>query len=141
MSGSSPDILMDPVTEDLPAFSRHVSGMAVIAQRVRVRLTTLLGNWPLDVEEGIDWISIMGQKPVDTEAISATLVLEMLDTPGVVGVVDIEFGQTGTVFEMTATLQTEFEEDLPVVIEAPGVDGNPSITVGGVIRHSGRIVP
>ena len=34
MSALSPDILMDPDTLDLPAFSRHVAGMEVTAQRV-----------------------------------------------------------------------------------------------------------
>jgi hypothetical protein len=139
MGAKSPDVLMDSTTEDLPAYSRMVSGMAVIAQRVRIRLTTLLGNWPLDRAAGIDWIGILGSKPFDAEAAAATVVLEMVDTPGVTGAANLDFDQDGDVFRMSCSLATEYGQDIPVVIEAPGIDGNLSIVVGGVVGHSGRV--
>lgn len=140
MSGTSPDILMDPVTGDLPAFARHVSGMEIIAQRVRIRLTTLLGDWPLKRAAGIDWIGILGTKPFDAEAATAVLVLEMVDTPGVTGVSDVEFSQAGDTYTITATLLTEVGENIAVRIDPQGFDGNPSITVGGVLGHARRII-
>jgi hypothetical protein len=105
-----------------------------------VRLTTLLGDWPLDRSAGVDWIRIFGQKPVDAEEVSALLVIEIIDTPGVSAVQDVAVTTEGDALTFTAVVLTEDEERLQVVVEPFGADGNPSVVVGGLLGGSGRII-
>jgi hypothetical protein len=132
---------MDPDTLDLPAFTRHTAGLAVIAQRVRCRLHTHRGDWPLDTSAGIDWIGFLGRKPVDLAGLAAELALEILATPGVTQVQDLEWSQDGGNATITATILTELGTSLALVVDPQDSTGNPSITVGGVLGHSGTIAP
>lgn len=140
MSARSPDILMDPDTLDLPDFTRHASGLEIIAQRVRCRLQTHLGDWPLDTSAGVDWIGFLGRKPVELAAMAASLAVEILGTPGVTQVQDLEWSQDGDSATITASVLTELGESLDLVVVPQDAAGNPSITVGGVLGHSGTVV-
>lgn len=140
--GLEPDILLDPVTGDLPAFSRMVSGKSITGQRISCRLQTHVGDWPLDKDAGIDWVSLLGQKPSDIEGLAAILALEVLSVPGVIAVEDLTSTETspGEV-QITMTAVTEQNETVPVVVTPQGIDGNPSIYVGGVLAHAGTVTP
>jgi len=133
------DVLMG-ADGDLPAFVRHAAGMEVIAQRVRVRLGTHRGDWPLDTRAGVAWTDYLGRKPLDLAALAAVLVLEILDTPGVVDVQDVDWIQNGGTYTITATVLTELGQALQVVVVPQDSAGNPSVTVGGVLGHSGTVV-
>lgn len=141
MSATAPDVLMDPVTGDLPSFTRHASGMDVIAQRVRVRLGTHRGDWPLDVTAGIPWTDYLGRKPLDLAALASVIALEILQVPGVTRVLDLDWQQVGTSATITATVLTEVGRSLEVVVVPQDRAGNPSITVGGVLGHSSTVAP
>lgn len=134
------DVLMG-ADGDLPAYTRHASGMEVIAQRVRTRLGTHRGDWPLDTSKGIAWTSYLGRKPLDLASLAAVLSLEILDTPGVADVQDLDWEQDGGTYTITATVLTELGESLPVVVVPQDSAGNPSVTVGGVLGHSGTVAP
>lgn len=140
MSAAAPDVLMG-ADGDLPNFTRHASGMEVIAQRVRVRLGTHLGDWPLDTTVGVDWIKHLSQKPVDLPALAAVLSLEILAVPGVTGVQDLTWAQTGTSATISATVRTSLGESLQVVVVPQDRTGNPSIVVGGIVGHSSTVAP
>lgn len=141
MSARSPDILMDPDTLDLPSFTRHEAGEAIIAQRVRVRLLTHLGDWPLDTTVGIDWQGFLGRKPVDLASMAAGIAVEVLGVPGVAQVNDLEWSQDGGSATISANIVTDLGLSLPLVVNPQDTSGNPSITVGGVLGHSGTIAP
>lgn len=143
MSALSPDVLMDPDTLDLPAFTQHAAGIEVTAQRVRVRFQTHRGDWPLDINVGIPWVSILSTKPLDLEALAALLVLEATDTAGVEEVGDLEFlvdEDDPQSVSISMRLRTEFGV-IPVTVTPPGIKGNLSIVVGGIIGHSGTVAP
>ncbi len=134
------DILMDPVTGDLPSFTRHARGVEVTRQRILARLQTLVGDWPLDRSAGVDWIGILQQKPVDLPALAATLAVEVRATPGVVSVSGLTWSQEGREITVGMTAVDETGETLEVVAAPAGLDGNPSISVL-VAGHAGAIAP
>jgi hypothetical protein len=90
------DVLLDPDTGDLPEFTRHVRGLEMIAQRVRIRLATFLTEWFLDETQGIDWIGWTEEKPFRKDQLAAALTAEILQTQGVTSVSDVEASYSGT---------------------------------------------
>ena len=71
-----------------------VSGIQEVAQRVKMRINWLLGEWFLDTTKGLPWFqSMLGGKDVNT----ATLLVrsQINDTIGVdsVGTVNVSFAQ------------------------------------------------
>lgn len=71
------------VDGDLPAFCRLVTGDALTAQRVRLRLLQYPGDWLLDREAGMPWLDWSQAKPPPLAEIEATLRREIETTPGV----------------------------------------------------------
>ena len=140
MSATAPDVLMG-ADGDLPSFTRHASGMEVIAQRIRVRLGTHRGDWPLDVTVGIDWTYYLGRKPLDLAALAAVIALEILAVPGVTQVQDLDWSQDGGSATISASVLTELGRSLDVVVVPQDKAGNPSIVVGGVLGHSSTVAP
>jgi len=138
MNALSPDILMG-ADGDLPAFTRHVQGVEIIAQRIRARVATHRGDWPLDTSAGIPWTDYLGQKPVDLEGLAALLALDILATPGVEQIDDLAWSQTGDAVSITMTATTTTGDRIPVVVTPPGRAGNLSIMVGGVLGHAGPV--
>lgn len=135
----SPDVLMD-ADGDLPAFTRHSSGLPIVAQRVRCRMETLLGDWPLDETEGIDWLQILGQKPVNLAGVAAVVAREASGVPGVASVQDLTWAQVGSTATISMQINTAFGS-LQLQVDPGGNAGNPSVTVGGVIGHSSTVAP
>lgn len=136
----SPDILMD-ADGDLPLFTRHVQGLSIIAQRIRVRLGTHRGDWPLDTTAGIPWTDILGRKPVDLEGLAALVALEVRAVPGVTQVRDLVWSQSGGDATISLTALTAYGDRIPVVVTPPGRAGNLSIAVGGILGHAGSVLP
>lgn len=130
MNARAIGIVMDESTQDLPVFTRMTSGLSFIAQRVRVRTLTHLGDWKLDKTAGMDWLSFLGgQKPADAEGLAASLAIEWAGTPGVVAVEDLSWDDaTPGLVTVSANLRTTTGESIIARVEAPGIDGNPGIT-------------
>ncbi|MEL6348039.1 MAG: hypothetical protein AAFV53_33335 [Myxococcota bacterium] len=110
---------------DLPHVSRYITGPELIAQKIRIRLLTWRGEWLLNQEDGIDYLSLSEQKPPDTEAIADLLRAEIL---GVDGVVDIDgFTVTFTGERLSASGTVRIAEDvlsLSAVIPFGSGEGN-----------------
>ena len=131
------DVLMGQ-DGDLPIPSYLATGVEIIAQRVRCRLLTWLGDWTLDVNAGVDYFAYLGTKPAPLATLTNAVAREIRTTPGVVNVLDIESSQVGGTATISATVVTadgSFTATVMPVSEA----GNPSVTVGGVLGHSTRI--
>lgn len=71
---------------DLPEVSRFVTGIPLVLQRVQIRLRTFLGEWVLDIAQGLPYLAWRAQKPPDLPAIAARVRAELATTPGVVRV-------------------------------------------------------
>lgn len=136
-SASAIDVLLSG--GQIQRFNRLASGAAVIAQRVRARTLTHRGEWPLDTSVGIPWTSYLGGKPFNVEGLIADLATTWQATPGVAEVVSIDATQSGGTVTITAELRTVTGETLYPSVQAPGVDGNPSVVVGGLLAASGLV--
>ncbi len=87
------DIRLDS-TGDLPDVGALLTGAELVAQRIRIRLLTWLGEWTLDKLAGIDWRTIIATKPFPLDLVVTLLRREIDTTPGVVrtAIVSAAFG-------------------------------------------------
>lgn len=84
------DIALDLRTHDLalaagprgPGLALVVGGPAV-AQRIKIALLTLLGEWPYDVSHGTPWFQAILVKGAPRAAIASHLRRRILSVPGV----------------------------------------------------------
>lgn len=68
---------------DLELPARLVAGEDLVIQRLRVRLNTHLGEWPLDTARGLDYAGWTGRLPVPLTEIELALTEAIGTTPGV----------------------------------------------------------
>lgn len=71
---------------DIPLYGRPITGAEQVAQRVRIRLGTYLGEDPRDASKGLPIVEWLTAKPVPVEAIVARIRREVRETGGVVSV-------------------------------------------------------
>lgn len=118
------DVLLD-ATGDIPEFTRHVRGLEIIGQRVRLRLATFLGEWFLDESKGLDYLTWMATKPFPEDQVGALIVAEINATPGVVKVSEYSttYDPAAQTFGLTAYALTEaglLEVSVPPFGGGPG---------------------
>lgn len=93
------DLQIDPLTNDLAFDGRGnialVSGAELVAQRLRYRLNTQLGEWSFDVRLGVDYRNTVMQKAPDLGAIRAAFIATIATTEGVVAVETFELSLSG----------------------------------------------
>jgi hypothetical protein len=83
------DLKLDPVTGDLELSTgdlQIVEGSDAIAQHIRIRLRTLLGEWFLDDRIGVPYIQRILIKNPGTNVVRRILRQVVEQTPGVVDV-------------------------------------------------------
>lgn len=68
------------LVEDLPS----------LAQRIKVALGVLLGEWLLDVTAGVDWIGSVLVRDPDLVAVEAILRARIVEVPGVDRIVSLD---------------------------------------------------
>lgn len=126
---------------DLPERCVHITGLPLILQRIRRRLTTVLGEYLVDRSVGLPFFDWFAQKPPDVEAIGALCRREIETCPGVVRVSE----WTGSLDRDTRSLSFTAEVltvdgDLSLVVYPLGEPGagNTSSRLAPVVR-SGRI--
>ncbi len=78
------DIGLDPDTGDLPTISSLISGIDLVAQRVRIRLGLIKGDSVRDKSLGLPWVDWMSTKPVRLRDIETQTRLAVESVPGVV---------------------------------------------------------
>ena len=121
---------------DLRAFNRLASGSDLVAQRIRTRLRTHLGDWLIDSSKGLPWATWFSTKPAPVDEAQARIRAELVDTPGVVRVSAFEVSVTDRVFTVTATVVAEEGE---VDINARAFVQDRNFAVSAHVRNSGRI--
>lgn len=84
---------------------RFTTGLAAVAQGIRIRLQLFKGEWFMDLEEGVPYFQdLLGHKFSETKA-RAAFRDSILAAPGVVELVTLN-----TIFEgSTRTLRVQFE--------------------------------
>lgn len=122
---------------DLRAFNRLASGSDLVAQRIRMRLRTHLGDWLLDSSKGLPWAEWFATKPSPVDEAEARIRTELVSTPGVIRVSAFETAVASRTFTVTATVVTE---DGEVDINARGNVQDRNFAVAAHVRTSGRVV-
>lgn len=112
---------------DLPAFCRPISGDALVAQRVRLRLLQYPGDWLLDRQAGVPWLDWSQAKPPPLAVIEATLRREIETTPGVRRVDELRAVFDATARRVTVTARATLDSGARARIDATGsASGNAS---------------
>ena len=120
---------------DLPARPTYIDGADLVAQRIAIRLQTWRGEWLLDAAQGIDYLSLLEQKPVDTDAVGDLFRAEILGVSGVDRVEDLtvtfdidarRLSLSGTVVVASETL--ELSGAVPFAIGGLG-NANAAVTL------------
>ena len=125
------DVLLD-VNGDIPPYPSLVEdGIPLTVQRVRRRLRTFLGEWFLDVTQGLDYYSWHDQKIGGNDILQLQIVSaitqEINDVPGVVAVRSLEptYNAATQTLTLTGEVVLEGEEDpLTAVIETATTQTN-----------------
>ena len=117
MSTEIYDVLLDS-TGDLPIAPRHVTGIRRIAQKIRLRLLTHLGEWIKDETIGMpyqDWIFDLME---DVPTIGGFIRQTIESVPGVDRVEGFTATKAGETISVSATVVTTRDErfDLAVSI-------------------------
>lgn len=72
--------------------ANYLTASKAIAQNVKTRLRSFLGDWYLDVKHGVDWINLLGNLNTERRIIRA-VERTVLKTFGVVSIGKIEIVQ------------------------------------------------
>ena len=85
------NLAIDPDTGDIiiGRGATRIAGVDFVAQLLRSRIQTLLGEWEQDTSLGIDWLGMLGRKApiIEIERKLRTLILE---TDGVKSIVSLD---------------------------------------------------
>ena len=96
------DVVLDPATGDLPrspTIARVEEDDRLVVQAIDLRLSTWLGEWFLDVTEGIDWLGLRRRKPFPINDARAAIQAAVSRAPRVTrvrGVAGVQVGQRVT---------------------------------------------
>lgn len=96
-------------------FSRNgrialVSDVEEIAQHIKTRLLLVLGEYFLDVNEGVPWFSVIFTKPVDLQEVETIIKNTILTTDGVNELTEfsMNYNQTDRRLLIIFSCNTEF---------------------------------
>ena len=132
------------VDNDLPAQSSYIEGAELVHQRLGLRLAQWKGEWLLRASDGIDYLSLLEQKPPDTDGIADLLRAEILSTPGVQAVEDLDVSFTASTQTISASgIVVVDEEQLTLEVSVPWAIGGLVNTNAAVTlrRGGGSILP
>ena len=115
------DVILDD-DWDLPVFCRLQSGIDATAQRVKIALGTIKGEWMLDTSVGIDYASIIQDRPFSEASASAIFKTVIENVSGVNEVQSwvTSFDIPSRTFSATGSVITD---DGEVTIEIPPFNG------------------
>ena len=89
-----------------------------VGQHVRQRVMAWKNEWFLNPDAGVDWTRyVLGRSPAEREIAEATIKREILDTPGVVAILEFEseYDQRSRGLRLTkVVLQTVFDDIIDV---------------------------
>lgn len=135
------DLKLDPATGDLDITTGALllveDDAEGIAQRLQTRLRLYLGEWALDVTQGVPWRESVMVRGQDTAPARAVLTAQILGTPGVIALDALDIAIDGTTRVLTFSFralaelpQTGLEDGADtVVVTGDGAlaDGEPDL--------------
>lgn len=124
---------------DLPLVTRRISGTELIAQRIRIRLRTFLGEWLLDRRVGLPFLRWRERRAPPLASIASRVSEEVRTTRGVLEVRRVRAVQDGEVVRVSGEVVVEGGELLTLSVELGG-EGNTSPAVAMALAKSGAIL-
>ena len=129
---------------DFPLLPKHITGTALVLQRIAIRLHTFRGEWIVDASKGLPILRWMGEKPFDADLAGAEVRLQIETTPGVLQVESFAtvFDQPGrsVIFSGRVILEDEsLEFEIAPTLSAVDLD-NRNQTPMVVFFQSGHII-
>lgn len=126
---------------DLPVRTEHISGIELVAQRVRIRLGTHRREWLFNPRVGLPFMRWRAQKPPPLGRIEARVRRTVRDTPGVREVRGVSAELDGRTVRVTGRIIAE-EFDEPIEMEAVLLDeeGNNSPSVAMKLAESRTVL-
>lgn len=108
---------------DLPAVSEMVTGIDLIAQRIRIRLHRGTGEWFLDPSLGLPLLDWRQQKPPQVSQILVALQREIRLIPGVVSTQNFQGTHEPLLRRLTITGDVLVEEEGVLSVVIVGIEG------------------
>lgn len=134
------------INGDLPEVTTMITSWRLTIQRVKIRLFTFLGEWALDVGEGLPYVAWNQTRGLDPSLVAARIKLEIQETPGVIRVSEcVALLNTSTrVLSVRAKFFVEDEDLAPLGVSlgfdlGPDANSSPYFTIS--ILSSVGIVP
>lgn len=114
-----------------------IEGVDLVVQRIRVRLLTQLGTWPLDLAQGLPYLQWMELAAPPIQEIKDYFRRELETTPGVVSVRNLAVIQEGTKLRVFAEI--DIVEDLDLYQQRGFVPtaGDVTLTLNAGLNRSG----
>jgi len=111
-----------------------IDGAELIAQRIKIRILTYRGDWILDQEAGLPWLTWLGQRPFPVQQVRARLRREFEAVDGVTGVDEVTVERDADAESVAFTIVGRYGEDEEIVtvrLDSPERNGNttPGVTV------------
>ena len=92
---------------DFPDRRRLVSGIDLVAQRIRVRLATHKGEVLRDVSIGMPWVAVLSSKPVPLATVRSHARKQISAVKGVVSVSNVQATASGGTISVSADVSTD----------------------------------
>lgn len=99
--------------------ANYISKSEAVRQNVATRLKSFKNDWFLDIDQGIDWINLLGRKGTEDQ-ILREVERVTLETDGVMRVENIEIisdntSRTATInYKITTIYDTSFEDEIGI---------------------------
>lgn len=125
---------------DLPESTEHVTGVDLLAQRLRIRLSFHRGEYLLDRRVGMPYARWRSQKPPRLDEIRDHVVATITDTPGVDDVREANATLDNRRVRVTGRIISEdVDEDIDIEVVAI-TEGNVSPTIAMKLATSKTIL-
>ncbi len=114
------DIFIDPSTHDIDFDDFRITSSSgeAIAQKVKIRLLTFLGEWHLDKSIGTAWFEKILRKGATDYVVDQEIRKRTLETEGVRAITSFssEFDQRNRSYSCRLVITTDLDEDVVVNI-------------------------
>jgi len=126
------DLYLDPATGDLPDVNRLIGGATEIRQRISLRLQRHLGEWFLDLTQGLPFERWAQQKPVRVGEIVARIRSEIEAVPGVIGTASFSGTQDLALRQVSVTGEFLVQDGTAETVSVGGTLSGPNVSYWGV---------
>ena len=138
MDGVTTDLALD-ADHDLPVYSRQVSGLDLLQQRLWLRLALHQGEVLSDRTKGLPWVPWLSTRPVPLALVRSRIRREVESCPGVLSVSDV----TASIFSsrtLVVTLSVVGADGIGALDLRLSAESGGNLALGATVRRTGRVM-